>query len=889
MLRLRTLPVVLFIATLVLFASTSYSAPLLLNDFNSIIIENETDPLSDEVFGLYHDDSILADSFTSSSYISVTTQGVGAVGLCAKGKFVVNGSFAGVISTNTQKDSDNGSYTAAILAEDNVIFDSITSTSNISAEGTGQVVFGLYAGNNFYVFNNIEGNISAKSTGLLNDSFAAAIAVNKAMSVGDITESSTISAFGKGAYVFGISAYQNLCIGSIEGTVKAIGTKNVFAIYSQAINIDSISGTVAVDADHDYSAAISTEIYDMDEAKWVSNANINDSLTLVTGANIQGDIRLGGNSTSIYDSYMLFGDVLELKGQGTFNYNMHGIDTLVLDQLTSDTSHPYWSLNFRSQYDQITRCNSFSRVLLRKGTLEHSQSFYAKQLVGYSDSSIVYNLKAAGSPTPTIYVDIAQLEKDFTIKPVFDDLIEDDKTYTLIDSNLGIGVYENITDDDVVDCFSSSACSNSSPEVDLAVGSVDDLIIQDDYELIDFELTTSPDGLKLLLTASLKISQGDKINLIPYSDETSSSAVRSYQNAINHSTDGDVGDVVQHFLKMKTADEITNDLRRFTPHPSAATAFSTPQSHLQFIRSLTTRTKSLSTKPILKPDPLILLTGPAFRDENGFETWATGFGYFSRQDDVDATPGYDATAIGSLLGVDKLSNDNMLTGYAIGFVRTEIDSNREGSTTEINAFAASTYFAYQRDQWKLEGGLVYTLGLSDFERKTAAARIAEAEDVLSHTFTPYISLSYDFTSSDGRFAFTPSAQIAYSYFTQESYEEEGASSLNLDVDSYNNDILTSTLSFAASYRVSESLVATGLIAWKSHLINDDVTVDANFLAPGATPFQTISAATDDNAIEVGLGFDWQISEQYKASADYVYQKSGNFESTNINLGFNVLF
>ena len=260
----------------------------------------------------------------------------------------------------------------------------------------------------------------------------------------------------------------------------------------------------------------------------------------------------------------------------------------------------------------------------------------------------------------------------------------------------------------------------------------------------------------------------------------------------------------------------------------------------------------------------------------------------SEQDDDGLINGYESKAIGTLVGLDR-QYENALAGFAVGYARADIDSNNTNSKTELDALSAGLYVAYQPSDIKYEAGSVYTLGMSNFERETPLNSIAIAEDVFSHTFSNYIGASYKMSCKNEQISFTPNAKLAYTYFTQESYSESNAGDLGLNIDSFNNDIITATIGVKAEYQYNDQLVLNGLMSYKYDIVNDAPTVEASFQSLGSTPFETTGMDIDKSAIEIGAGYNYRLNDKLETFLDYSYEKRSDMQSHNLTLGLNLLF
>ncbi|QDU35456.1 Outer membrane protein B precursor [Poriferisphaera corsica] len=816
--------------------------------------------------GLYTTLNINLDSVTSDSQIVVTGTGNSVYGFNALlGDINITNDFAGDLIVNAGQNGSGESAAYGLYAWNDISIGSVNSGSQILVTGTGHGVYGLYASNGHIdITNAFAGDITvdAGANGS-NESFAYGLYANGDINIGSVASDSHIDVTGTGSDVYGL--YSNSgninIIGNFAGTIAAQGTDNVYGIFAPSLSIQNITGTISATAtDIDgHAAAITTESWD--GSAWSGSAASDDTVTLSSGANIIGDIRLGDNDNTAGPGDLPTDDTLTLQGAGTFNHNLYGIETLVIQQDIGTTSatDEVWTLNLLDAADDGSQqLNTLTTIDIQHGLLATNGNLQTENLNVETGGGLFFNLHSADGTTDTINAGNVTFAEGAIIRTQLDGVLIEDTTFTLVTTDTGITI-------------------DSS-------GDVADLINVLDTALIDYKGKLSLDGNNLLIEASTFA------DLQEFANGTAFNAATSLQNALDQLADGDdLEDILDQFQDM-TEDELREELNKIGPQSSLTTANATTSAAISVVGKFTGRSSGLANAAT-KADSdtyALLLSGPSLRDQDGYEVWTSAFGSYTDQDDQDNILGYRSTAVGSLVGIDRQS-ENALIGFALGYANADVDTHNSNSSTKLDALTAGLYFAYQPSKFKYEAGSIYTLGMSDYERETALNRTAEANDVLSHSFTNYIGTSYQMNFNDGRISFTPNAQLAYTYFTQESYSESNAGSLGLDVDSFSSDIVTATVGAKAEYQYNDQLTFNGLLLYKYDFTNDAPTVESTFQAFGSTPFQTTGIEADKVAIEFGAGFDYQISDKLKASLDYSYEHRSSLKTQNLTVGLNLLF
>ncbi|QDU35290.1 Outer membrane protein B precursor [Poriferisphaera corsica] len=811
-------------------------------------------------YGIRAADNVSINFVSADSHINIAATGSNVAGIYAGSDLEITSTFGGRITATGGKNTSDQSFVSGLYATDNVLINSIAEESHIHVGGSGTFVRGIVASSgDLDITGNLAGDITVFSTGHNSFGYSSAMGIQaegfgaQSIRIGNITSTSNINVTGSGRNVYGITTQGSggITINTIAGSIYAQGASEVYGIeaHNGPITIGNITGIISAIATDPsgVAAAISSESYA--GGTW-SPSNRDDSITLSTGANIIGDIRLSDQTTA---------DVLTLRGTGTYNHNLYGIETLNINQNsdTTSTQTETWQLNFANDYDNTDQRNVFDTINVNHGTLGFNRNIKTTNLNVAANGGLHYTLDAASKTTSTIETTNASFNDGANISTQLNGPLQGEAQFTLVDSVNTITFESDVTG----------------------------LNLIKDTALIDYEAELSSTGNQIILTASTFA------DLQEYANTPAFKAAQSLQDAFDADLTGDAADVLDKFQDL-SEEELAEQLNKITPQQSLSTANAATETTSSIARSLTVRTQTLNAgQAIAAADsdayPL-LFSGPTMRDEDGYEFWTSAFGSFTEQDDDGSIPGYESKAAGTLVGLDRMTG-NVLLGAAFGFAHADIDSNQSRGSTDLDAFTLGAYFAWTDENFKFEGGSIYTLGLADYKRETALGRTAEADDVNSHTFTNYLGVSYDIVSNDKRLAFIPNAQIAYTYFTQEKYEESKAGALNLNVDSFDNDIVTATVGLKSIYQASDNLKLNAQINYKYDFANDAPTVTSTFQSVGSTPFSTTGIESDKNAIEFGTGFDYQINDRMKASFDYAYEHRSSLKTQNITLGLNILF
>jgi outer membrane autotransporter protein len=130
---------------------------------------------------------------------------------------------------------------------------------------------------------------------------------------------------------------------------------------------------------------------------------------------------------------------------------------------------------------------------------------------------------------------------------------------------------------------------------------------------------------------------------------------------------------------------------------------------------------------------------------------------------------------------------------------------------------------------------------------------------------------------EGGFTFGPQASLQYTYLGMNSFNESGADSLDLNVDSFNSSSMMFTLGAQGAYRIEVdedfAVIPMASASWQHECLQNPYGIQSAFATGGASEsfnFQSSAPLRDFFYGGVGLGFaigpTWQVSVLWNASA-----------------------
>jgi uncharacterized protein with beta-barrel porin domain len=257
-----------------------------------------------------------------------------------------------------------------------------------------------------------------------------------------------------------------------------------------------------------------------------------------------------------------------------------------------------------------------------------------------------------------------------------------------------------------------------------------------------------------------------------------------------------------------------------------------------------------------------------------------GFGQFGDADESNGLNGFDYNTGGVAVGGDYELNDNLVVGVGFGYADTNIDLDGGFGSGDIDSFLTSVYGTYFIERAYVESILTYGDHSYDNSRKIS---IGDIHDIAESNhdgdaFTGLVEGGYNFSVSS--LAMQPYASLFYSYLDEESFQETGAESLDMHMDSTQTNDWASELGLRVSrdFKMFNGILTPELkAAWQYDFDVDRHTLPMSFTGSsvGLTvdgrkqPSSALLGAglkfAGDSGISATVQYDGQIGEDFNAS------------------------
>ena len=293
----------------------------------------------------------------------------------------------------------------------------------------------------------------------------------------------------------------------------------------------------------------------------------------------------------------------------------------------------------------------------------------------------------------------------------------------------------------------------------------------------------------------------------------------------------------------------------------------------------------LGLRRLAEADPIVASDampegGSRLRGAQNVGIWAQAFGDWTDASGDAEAAGYDQESKGAALGADVAVSHSVRAGAAIGWSNANADFNTAGDSTDIDAFNAAVYTAFETGHFYADAILSYGAQDVTTNRAIELGFGSFAANAAYNATAWNVDAQVGWIADLGAVALEPFAALRYALLSTDSFRETGAGGYNLFVDSQDADSLTSSL----GARLSGAWTGGGVrylpsleVAWRHEYLDDRQTILAAFEEDPATRFQVVSSAMASDSAVVRARFGAELNRNILVHLDYngLYNSSAN--------------
>ena len=269
--------------------------------------------------------------------------------------------------------------------------------------------------------------------------------------------------------------------------------------------------------------------------------------------------------------------------------------------------------------------------------------------------------------------------------------------------------------------------------------------------------------------------------------------------------------------------------------------------------------------------------------------WASGFGNFARQGDVNGFEGYRSRIVGGMLAYEAPLGETVRAGVGIRYASSTLDGNTGASHADIASYQATAYLGYAPGPGYINAAVVYGLDRYTGSRQVVFPGVDStiAAKYNGHQFTAFVTTGYHFYAGGGRTIITPHATLQYTSLHADAYTETGDDAIDLRVDAQHYNFVQSGL----GARISQDLPLAGSGSFRPeahanwlHAFGGATMSQTAAFATGGPQFTTLGLTPERNTFNVGGGATfgqigrWSLEGVY----DYLW-RAQNFSAHQVRL------
>lgn len=520
---------------------------------------------------------------------------------------------------------------------------------------------------------------------------------------------------------------------------------------------------------------------------------------------------------------------------------------------------------------------------------------------GNNDNNVTGNITSAGGSTFNLGTGGHEVAGDVVITE--SDVIKftaDSTSYGALNSTGDVAIAEGASVDFTIDSRLAFANAGSSYEIITAATATNMIAVEG--ENIDVNaLGSNRMGLLTFESAVVDDKLVMTINRDQASDVTSNASAQVSYNAINNVGGVATGELrtVQDYVvtststtagqREKVLESITqNDVgvnqAVFTGIMSSINIIENRMSNLSLSAPSYKVTDARGNK-VKGLDKSATALGNGYGSDSSNETtmgrsvWGQVVGTTAKQANSGGFNGYDANTRGIAFGIDQSLDKDLLVGAAFNINNTDITSTNGAKKVNVDSYQLTLYGEKKYGEYFVDGFVAGALNRFETDRhvalvgKTASA----AYDGYSYTAKARVGM---IERLENGFDIVPHAGLVYSYNSSTNYQESGAGTLDLSVNSGSSEMLIGDVGVALSYDADffkYRLRPEFKVSYGHDFIGNSQVSSANFVGQSAL-LNISNSRSDRNILRMGAGADLYSLDQFTLNASYLLEKRETYQS-----------
>ena len=255
--------------------------------------------------------------------------------------------------------------------------------------------------------------------------------------------------------------------------------------------------------------------------------------------------------------------------------------------------------------------------------------------------------------------------------------------------------------------------------------------------------------------------------------------------------------------------------------------------------------------------------------------WVKPYGSLGAQKNKDGVNGFDINTYGIGLGFDAEIKENQQIGLGLFYTKADVNVNNVSQNSDINVYSLVLYgnSSIIDDKTNLLYQIGYSLQDTSSQRDIDFLNTSAKADYKSHIATLDLRLLRDMQINSDTLL-QPFVSTVYRHFKSPSYNEQGAGSLNLNVNNFSSSELIFGVGTLVHYKINDNSKIFSNINIGYDLKDDNNIVSSSYQGASGLSFETQGIDNGRWSYDLGLGYENSITELSNINFSYNFQGQG---------------
>ncbi|MDX4048306.1 autotransporter domain-containing protein [Aliarcobacter skirrowii] len=262
--------------------------------------------------------------------------------------------------------------------------------------------------------------------------------------------------------------------------------------------------------------------------------------------------------------------------------------------------------------------------------------------------------------------------------------------------------------------------------------------------------------------------------------------------------------------------------------------------------------------------------------------WVKPYGSLGAQKNKDGVNGFDINTYGIGLGFDAEIKENQQIGLGLFYTKADVNVNNVSQNSDINVYSLVLYgnSSIIDDKTNLLYQIAYSLQDTSSQRDIDFLNTSAKADYKSHIATLDLRLLRDMQINSDTLL-QPFVSTLYRHFKSPSYNEQGAGSLNLNVNSFSSSELIFGVGTLVHYKINDNSKIFSNVNIGYDLKDDNNIVSSSYQGASGLSFETQGIDNGRWSYDLGLGYENSITELSNINFSYNFQGQGTSYTNHI--------